>query len=86
MASGSMTRDNDGDDADHGACSIRRARYVRDAGVLQGMPAPGGRRPRCDRRCWPWPRRRAATVVCCSQCSTDRTDFVVTSRDVVKPW
>jgi cytidylate kinase len=22
----------------------------------------------------------------CSQCSTDRTDFVVTSRDVVKPW
>jgi hypothetical protein len=22
----------------------------------------------------------------CSQCGTDRTDFVVTSRDVVKPW
>ena len=22
----------------------------------------------------------------CSQCHTDRTDFVVTSRDVVKPW
>jgi hypothetical protein len=23
---------------------------------------------------------------CCSQCGIDRTDFVVTSRDVVKPW
>jgi hypothetical protein len=22
----------------------------------------------------------------CSQCGTHRTDFVVTSRDVVKPW
>jgi hypothetical protein len=22
----------------------------------------------------------------CSQCHTGRTDFVVTSRDVVKPW
>jgi hypothetical protein len=22
----------------------------------------------------------------CSRCGTDRTDFVVTSRDVVKPW
>jgi transposase-like protein len=22
----------------------------------------------------------------CSQCGSDRTDFVVTSRDVVKPW
>jgi hypothetical protein len=22
----------------------------------------------------------------CLQCGTDRTDFVVTSRDVVKPW
>jgi hypothetical protein len=22
----------------------------------------------------------------CSQCGTDRTDFVVTSRDVVRPW
>jgi hypothetical protein len=22
----------------------------------------------------------------CPQCRTDRTDFVVTSRDVVKPW
>ena len=23
---------------------------------------------------------------CCSRCGTDRTDFVVTSRDAVKPW
>ena len=22
----------------------------------------------------------------CSQCGTDRTDFVVTSKDVVRPW
>jgi transposase-like protein len=22
----------------------------------------------------------------CSNCGTDRTDFVMTSRDVVKPW
>jgi hypothetical protein len=22
----------------------------------------------------------------CSNCGTDRTDFVVTSRNVVKPW